>query len=60
MFEFEACEVLKIKEFTYVNDCFQNKHNEKIEHYRQTLNNLLILQKFYTKQSNEAAPFIYG
>jgi len=21
----EACEVLKIKEFTYVNDCFQNK-----------------------------------
>ena len=37
MFEFEACEVLKTKEFTYVNDCFQNKHNEKIGHYRQTL-----------------------
>jgi len=25
MFEFEACEVLKTKEFTYVNDFFQNK-----------------------------------
>ena len=30
MFEFEAYEVLKTKEFTVVNDCFQNKHNEKI------------------------------
>ena len=37
MFEFEACEVLKIKEFTFVNDCFHNKHNEKIGHYGQTL-----------------------
>ena len=37
MFEFEACEVLKTKEFTVVNDCFQNKHNEKIGHYGQTL-----------------------
>jgi len=37
MFEFEACEVLKTKEFTIVNDCFQNEHNEKIGHYRQTL-----------------------
>ncbi len=38
MFEFKACEVLKIKEFTFVNDCFQNKHNEEIGHYGQTLN----------------------
>ena len=37
MFEFEACEVLKIKGFTFVNDCFKNKHNEKIGHYGQTL-----------------------
>ena len=41
MFEFEAYEVLKTKEFTIVNDCFQNEHNEKIGHYRQTLNNFI-------------------
>jgi len=41
MFEFEACEVLKTKEFTIVNDCFQNEHNEKIGHYRQTLNSYI-------------------
>ncbi len=33
MFKFEACEVLKIKEFAFANDCFQNKHNEEIGHY---------------------------
>ena len=38
MFEFEACEVLKAKEFTFVNDWFQNERNEEIGHYRQTLN----------------------
>ena len=37
MFEFEAYEVLKTKEFTVVNDCFQNEYNEKIGHYGQTL-----------------------
>jgi hypothetical protein len=37
MFSFEACEVLKIKEFTLVNDCFQNKHNEENERFGQTL-----------------------
>ena len=37
MVEFEACEVLKVKEFTYVNDWFQNERNEEIGHYRQTL-----------------------
>ena len=37
MFEFKACAVLKIKEFTFVNDCFQNKHNAEIGHYGQTL-----------------------
>ncbi len=51
MFEFEACEVLKIKEFTFVNDCFQNKHNEEIGHYGQTLirmqisNNIKMIRK---------------
>ena len=39
MFEFKAFEVLKIKEFTFVNDCFQNKNNEEIGHYGQTLTN---------------------
>jgi len=39
MFEFEACVVLKIKEFADVNDCFQNKRNEEIGHYRQALFN---------------------
>jgi len=39
MFEFEAYEVLKTKEFTVVNDCFQNEYNEKIGHYGQTLSN---------------------
>jgi len=37
MFEFEAYKVLKTKEFTVVNDCFQNEYNEKIGHYGQTL-----------------------
>ena len=45
MFEFETCEVLKIKEFTLVNDCFQNKHNEEIEHYEQTLKNISLAKK---------------
>ena len=49
MFEFEACEVLKIKEFTVVNDCFQNEHNEKIGHYRQTLIN---------NTANDATPYV--
>ena len=39
MFGFEAFEVLKIKEFTFVNDCFQNKNNDEIGHYGQTLIN---------------------
>ena len=37
MFEFEACEVFKIKEFTFVNNCFKDKHNKEIGHYGQTL-----------------------
>ncbi len=36
--EFEADEVLNIKEFAFVNVCFQHKRNEEIGHYRQTLN----------------------
>ena len=49
MFEFEACEVLKTKEFTIVNDCFQNENNEKIGHYRQTLNSHTIVNTMVTQ-----------
>ena len=48
-FDDKACEVLKIKEFTVVNDCFQNEHNEKIGHYRQTLIN---------NTANDATPYV--
>ena len=41
MFEFEACEVFKIKEFTFVNDCFKYERNEEIGHYGQTLINIM-------------------
>ncbi len=37
MFGFEAFAVLKTKEFTIVNDCFQDKSNEETGHYGQTL-----------------------
>lgn len=37
MFNIEAFAVLKIKKFTIVNDCFQNKNNDDSEHYVQTL-----------------------
>ncbi len=37
MFNNEACEVLKAKELTHVNDWSRNKRNEAIGHYRQTL-----------------------
>jgi hypothetical protein len=44
MFDFEACEVAKIKVFTIVNDCFCNepacrlgRRSEKIGLYGQTL-----------------------
>ena len=48
MFKFEACEVLKIKEFAFANDCFQNKHNEEVGHYGQPLfNNNLICDFFF-------------
>jgi len=40
MSEFEACDVFKIKEFTFVNDCFKDKHNEEIGYYGQALFNL--------------------
>ena len=37
MFEFEVLAVLKIKEFAFANDCFQNKNNDEVGHYGQTL-----------------------
>ena len=37
MFEIDIFEVLKIKEFTFVNDCFQDKKREEVGHYGQTL-----------------------
>jgi len=30
MFDFEACDVFKTMEFTFVNDCFKDEHNEEI------------------------------
>jgi len=36
-----AFAVLKTKEFTFVNDCFQHKSNAAIGHYGQTLSSLL-------------------
>ena len=37
MFEFEAWEVFKIKEFAFANDCFKGEHNEEVGYYGQTL-----------------------
>ena len=37
MSEIEAFAVLKTKKFSIVNDCFQDKNNEEIGHYGQTL-----------------------
>ena len=34
----KAFEVLKIKEFTFVNDCFQNKNNAVFGVFLQRLN----------------------
>ncbi len=31
MFEFKACEVLKAKELTYVNDCFEYERNDLLD-----------------------------
>ena len=36
MFSNEACDVLNNNKFTFVNACFQHKHNEVRGHYRQT------------------------
>jgi hypothetical protein len=38
MFESKTFEVLKIKAFTFVNNCFQYENNAAIEHPGQTLN----------------------
>jgi len=37
MFDIEAHEMLNNNKFTFVNDCFKDKHNEEIGHYGQTL-----------------------
>jgi hypothetical protein len=50
MFEFEACEVFKTKDFTFVNDCFKYERNEEIRHYGQTLTNNRTL--FYSVMVN--------
>ncbi len=47
MFEFKACEVLKAKELTYVNDRSQNERNAEVGHYRQALNKHLIINSFF-------------
>ncbi len=51
MFEFKACVVLKIKEFTFVNNCFQNKHNAEIGHYGQTLISFISRSDLFDDQS---------
>ena len=38
MFSNKACAVLNNKKFTFVNICFQHKHNEVRGHYRDRLN----------------------
>jgi hypothetical protein len=40
MFEFEAFAVLEIKEFASANDCFQNKNNDEVGQYGQSLNSV--------------------
>ncbi len=51
MFEFEACEVLKIKESRLKrDDSFQNKHNEEIGHYGQTLNIVCSLKSVFSSE----------
>ncbi len=37
MFKNKACEILKTKELTFVNDWFQNERNAEAGHYRQAL-----------------------
>ena len=44
MFSNKACEVLNNNKFTFVNVCFQYKHNEVRGHYRQTL--FFIVKRF--------------
>jgi len=51
MFECKAFEVLKTKEFTGVNDCFQDKSNEAVGHYGQTL--IILLLPFYLSLENK-------
>ena len=47
MFEFEACEVFKIKKFTFVNDCFKDEHNRRTERseYVNTIKNKQLMNK---------------
>ena len=51
MFAIEAFVVLKIKEFTVVNDCFQNKNNDDSGHYGQTLINYHKLKSQFRKNN---------
>ena len=46
MFKNEACEILKTKELTFVNDCFEYERNEVIGHYRQILSSDGIYRTF--------------
>ncbi len=46
-FKYEACEILKINEFTKVNDCFQNERNEVFGVFLQRLFIKIHLKKYY-------------
>ncbi len=53
MFAIEAFAVLKIKEFTIVNDCFQNKNNDDSGHYGQTqISEFAAFMKYIVRKKN--------
>ena len=72
MFEFEACEVLKVKEFTKVNDCFQHERNEEIGHYGQTLfspiiadaamsfSSVSVIRMYYSLEFNNLNDYVFN
>ncbi len=45
---------MKIKEFTFVNDCFQNKYNDENELFGQTLNNTIFASLMSVYEKYEA------
>ena len=53
---YEAYEVLKTKEFTVVNDCFQNEYNEKITDVNKTVESqLLSVKGIFNEQLSQSS-----